>query len=93
MTSRVPTPRLLIPTPEWRRLGDVRRCVARARRGLELDRRNSRDRGLQGLYRQFAIGQLMFVPVYPWWAIAMFSLDVLIIYGLAVCAGTRLRVA
>jgi hypothetical protein len=40
-----------------------------------------------------AIGQLMFVPVYPWWAIAMFALDVLIIYGLAVYGGARLRVA
>jgi hypothetical protein len=40
-----------------------------------------------------AIGQLLFVPVYPWWAIAMFTLDVLIIYGLTVYAGKRLRVA
>jgi hypothetical protein len=40
-----------------------------------------------------AIGQLLFVPVYPWWAIAMFTLDVLIIYGLAVYAGSRLRAA
>jgi hypothetical protein len=40
-----------------------------------------------------AIGQLMFVPVYPWWAIAMFTVDVLIIYGLAVHAGARLRTA
>jgi len=38
-----------------------------------------------------AIGQLLFVPVYPWWALAMFTLDVLIIYGLAVYAGSRLR--
>jgi hypothetical protein len=38
-----------------------------------------------------AIGQLMFVPVYPWWAIAMFSVDVLIIYALAVYGGRRLR--
>jgi hypothetical protein len=38
-----------------------------------------------------AIGQLMYVPVYPWWAIAMFSVDVLIIYGLAVYGGHRLR--
>ena len=38
-----------------------------------------------------AIGQLLFVPVYPWWAIAMFTLDVLIIYALAVYAGSRLR--
>jgi hypothetical protein len=40
-----------------------------------------------------AIGQLLFVPVYPWWAIAMFTLDILIIYGLAVYAGARLRTA
>jgi hypothetical protein len=38
-----------------------------------------------------AIGQLMFVPVYPWWAVAMFSVDVLIIYALAVYGGHRLR--
>lgn len=38
-----------------------------------------------------AIGQLMFVPAYPWWAIAMFTLDILIIYGLAAYGGTRLR--
>jgi hypothetical protein len=40
-----------------------------------------------------AIGQLMFVPVYPWWAIAMFTVDVLIIYALAIYGGARLRVA
>jgi hypothetical protein len=40
-----------------------------------------------------AIGQLLFVPVYPWWALAMFTLDILIIYGLAVYAGARMRVA
>src|SRR5512133_2685393 len=40
-----------------------------------------------------AIGQLMFVPVYPWWAIAMFTVDVLIIYGLVVYAGARMRSA
>jgi len=40
-----------------------------------------------------AIGQLLFVPVYPWWGIAMFTLDVLVIYGLAVYAGSRLRTA
>jgi hypothetical protein len=40
-----------------------------------------------------AIGQLMFVPVYPWWAISMFAVDVLIIYALAVYGGHRLREA
>jgi len=40
-----------------------------------------------------AIGQLMFVPVYPWWAISMFAVDLLIIYGLTVYGGHRLRQA
>jgi hypothetical protein len=35
------------------------------------------------------IGQLMFVPAYPWWALATFSMDVLIIYALAVHAGAQ----
>jgi len=39
-----------------------------------------------------AIGQLMFLPAFPLWALAMFSIDVLIIYGLAVYGGSRLRV-
>jgi hypothetical protein len=38
-----------------------------------------------------AIGQLMFLPAYPWWALAVFSVDVLIIYGLAVHAGADER--
>jgi hypothetical protein len=39
-----------------------------------------------------AIGQLMFVPVYPVWAMAIFAVDVLIIYALAVYGGRRLEV-
>jgi hypothetical protein len=38
-----------------------------------------------------AIGQLMFVPIYPAWALTMFAVDVLIIYALAVHGGRRLR--
>lgn len=38
-----------------------------------------------------AIGQLFFVPAYPWWALAMFAIDIFIIYGLAVYGGSRLR--
>ena len=38
-----------------------------------------------------AIGQLLFLPAYPWWAIAMFTVDLLVIYGLAVFVGSRLR--
>ena len=38
-----------------------------------------------------AIGQLLFVPAYPWWALATFSVDILVIYGLARYAGSRLR--
>jgi hypothetical protein len=34
-----------------------------------------------------AIGQLMYLPAYPWWGLAMFTVDMLIIYGLAVYGG------
>jgi hypothetical protein len=30
-----------------------------------------------------AIGQLMFIPAYPFWALSMFTLDIVIIFGLA----------
>jgi hypothetical protein len=40
-----------------------------------------------------AIGQLLFLPAYPFWALALFSIDVLVIYGLATYAGSRLRKA
>ena len=39
-----------------------------------------------------AIGQLMFVHANTWWAISMFALNILVIYGLAAYAGSRLRV-
>src|SRR4051794_25671299 len=38
-----------------------------------------------------AIGQLYFLPAQPWWSMAMFAGDVLIIYGLAMYAGRRLK--
>jgi hypothetical protein len=38
-----------------------------------------------------AIGQLYFMPAYPLWGIAMFAVDILIIYGLVAYAGRRLR--
>jgi hypothetical protein len=37
-----------------------------------------------------AVGQLMFVPAYPFWALSLFAVDILIIYALAVYAGRRL---
>jgi hypothetical protein len=40
-----------------------------------------------------AIGQLMFVPAYPVWSLAIFAVDILIIYALAVYGGARLREA
>jgi hypothetical protein len=40
-----------------------------------------------------AIGQLAFVPVYPFWALMIFALDVLVIYGLAVYGGQKLTEA
>lgn len=38
-----------------------------------------------------ALAQLGFAPAYPWWALSMFTLDILVIYGLAVYGGARLR--
>jgi hypothetical protein len=37
-----------------------------------------------------AIGQLYFIPAYPFWALSIFAIDILIIYGLAVYGGKRL---
>ena len=36
-------------------------------------------------------GQLMFLHAYPWWSIAMFTIDILVIYALAAYGGSRLR--
>src|SRR5438105_10890859 len=30
-----------------------------------------------------AIGQMMFIPAYPWWSLLIIALDILVIYGLA----------
>ena len=38
-----------------------------------------------------SIGQLMFIPAFPFWGISMFAIDLLIIYALAVYGGSRLR--
>jgi hypothetical protein len=38
-----------------------------------------------------AFGQLMFVHANPWWAMAMFAIDILIIWALAVYGGSRLK--
>jgi hypothetical protein len=38
-----------------------------------------------------AIGQLFWVPVYPWWALMMFAVDILIIYALTVYGGVRVE--
>ena len=40
-----------------------------------------------------AIGQLLWLPAYPLWALTMFAVDILIIYALAVYGGSRLREA
>jgi hypothetical protein len=34
-----------------------------------------------------AIAQLLFIPAYPFWALAIFTLDVLVLYGLAAYGG------
>jgi len=33
------------------------------------------------------IAQLMFIPAYPFWALAIFTLDILVLYGLAAYGG------
>ena len=38
-----------------------------------------------------AIGQLYYVPAYPFWSLSMFAVDILIIYGLAAYGGRQLR--
>jgi hypothetical protein len=38
-----------------------------------------------------AIGQLLFIPAYPVWSIALFAMDIAIIYALAVYGGSKLR--
>lgn len=38
-----------------------------------------------------AIGQLLVLDANPWWSMAVFAIDILIIYGLAAYAGARLR--
>jgi hypothetical protein len=36
-----------------------------------------------------AIGQLAWIQAYPWWSIAIFTIDLLIIYGLTVYGGKQ----
>jgi hypothetical protein len=36
-----------------------------------------------------AIGALLSIPAYPFWSLAVFTIDILVIYGLAVYGGQR----
>jgi hypothetical protein len=36
-----------------------------------------------------AIAQLLFIPAYPFWSLAIFTLDILVLYGLAAHGGRR----
>jgi hypothetical protein len=38
-----------------------------------------------------AIGALMSIPAYPFWSLAVFAVDILVIYGLAVYGGQHRR--
>jgi hypothetical protein len=38
-----------------------------------------------------SIGQLFFMPAYPFWSLTMFAIDLLIIYALVAYGGRRLR--
>ena len=39
-----------------------------------------------------AIAQLMFIPAYPFWSLAIFTIDILVLYGLAAYGGRPGRV-
>ena len=38
-----------------------------------------------------AIGELLYAPAYPLWAICLFAIHILVIYGLAMYAGPKLK--
>lgn len=38
-----------------------------------------------------AIGQLGFIQAYPFWSLCLFTLDILVIYGLAVYGGGKMK--
>jgi nicotinamide riboside transporter PnuC len=38
-----------------------------------------------------ALAQLMMIQAYPFWSLCVFAMDILVIYGLAVYGGKRLR--
>jgi hypothetical protein len=38
-----------------------------------------------------ALAQMLVMQAYPWWSLAMFTLDLLVVYGLVVYGGRRLR--
>jgi len=40
-----------------------------------------------------ALAQLLFIQAYPWWALAMFTVDLLVVYALVVYGTPRLRPA
>lgn len=40
-----------------------------------------------------ALAQMLVMQAYPFWSLAMFTLDLLVVYGLVVYGGRRLRIA
>ena len=40
-----------------------------------------------------ALMQLMVMQAYPWWSLAMFTLDLVVVYGLVIYGGMRLQLA
>ena len=40
-----------------------------------------------------AVAQMLFMPAYPLWALCIFGLDLLVIYGLVVYGGAQFRPA
>ena len=62
--------------------------------GLAVARRSEAGRWAGvGFATADALAQMLFLPAYPLWALAIFGLDLLVIYGLVVYGGPRLRPA
>jgi len=68
--------------------------VGQAITGLAVSRRSEIGNlaGI-GLALANAMVQLMVMQAYPWWALSMFTLDLLVVYALVVYGGTRLQIA
>ena len=68
--------------------------ICQALAGLGVARRNQAARWAGvGFAVADALAQMLFMPAYPLWALCIFGLDLLVIYGLVVYGGAQFRPA